>query len=76
MQVDMRRKLMEDPLLLIRKREEETKQEITSNPVKMQRLQQLVSFNDYGKILSETFNFIYVWYKFSQWKNVLHYKTV
>lgn len=35
---------MEDPLLLIRKQEEETKQQITSNPVKMKHLQQLVSF--------------------------------
>ncbi|KAK8727212.1 hypothetical protein OTU49_009754 [Cherax quadricarinatus] len=40
-QVDMRRKLMEDPLLVIRQREEETKRQITSNPVKMKQLQQL-----------------------------------
>lgn len=42
-QVDMRRKLMEDPLLLIRQREEETKREITANPVKMKQLQQLIA---------------------------------
>ncbi|CAL4176172.1 unnamed protein product, partial [Meganyctiphanes norvegica] len=41
-QVDMRRKLMEDPLLLIRKREEETKRQITHNPVKMKQLQMLI----------------------------------
>lgn len=42
LQVDMHRKLMEDPLLLIRKQEEETKRQITNNPVKMKQLQQLV----------------------------------
>lgn len=42
LQVDMHRKLMEDPLLLIRKKEEETKRQITNNPVKMKQLQQLV----------------------------------
>jgi len=41
-QVDMRRKLMEDPLLHIRKREEETKKQITHNPVKMKQLQMLI----------------------------------
>ncbi len=40
----MHRKLMEDPLLLIRKQEEETKKQITNNPVKMRQLQQLVSY--------------------------------
>ena len=42
-QVDMRRKLLEDPLLAIRQREELTRREITSNPVKMRQLQLLVS---------------------------------
>ncbi|MPC58919.1 Pre-mRNA-splicing factor CWC25 [Portunus trituberculatus] len=42
-QVDMHRKLMEDPLLLIRKQEEETKRQITNNPVKMKQLQQLIN---------------------------------
>ncbi|KAG0724063.1 Pre-mRNA-splicing factor CWC25 [Chionoecetes opilio] len=42
-QVDMHRKLMEDPLLLIRKQEEETKRQITNNPVKMKQLQQLIA---------------------------------
>jgi len=41
-QVDMRRKLMEDPLLEIRKKEQKTKAEITSNPVKMAQLKLLI----------------------------------
>lgn len=41
-QVDMKRKLMEDPLLMIRQNEEATKKAITSNPVKMKQLQLLV----------------------------------
>ncbi|XP_037779861.1 pre-mRNA-splicing factor CWC25 homolog [Penaeus monodon] len=43
MQVDMKRKLMEDPLLLIRQNEEATRRQITDNPVKMKQLQQLIS---------------------------------
>lgn len=42
-QVDMKRKLMEDPLLLIRQNEEATRRQITDNPVKMKQLQQLIS---------------------------------
>jgi len=41
-QVDMRRKLMEDPLLEIRKKEQRTKAEVTSNPVKMSQLRLLI----------------------------------
>ena len=38
----MKRKLLEDPLLAIRKREEMTKREITNNPIKRKQLQQIV----------------------------------
>ncbi|KAF2349285.1 hypothetical protein FHG87_019957 [Trinorchestia longiramus] len=41
-QVDMRRKLLDDPLLAIRKREELTKMEITNNPVKRKQLELLI----------------------------------
>ncbi|KAB7507422.1 Pre-mRNA-splicing factor CWC25-like protein [Armadillidium nasatum] len=42
-QVDMKRKLLEDPLLMIRQNEEATKRAITSNPIKMKNLQLLIS---------------------------------
>lgn len=42
-QVDIKRKLLEDPLLAIRKSENATKTAITSNPVKMKQLQLLVN---------------------------------
>ena len=42
-QVDMKRKMSEDPLLFICKQEEETKRKITSNPVKMKQLKIIIS---------------------------------
>lgn len=44
-QVDMVRKLQEDPLSAIRKKEIETRTQLLTNPVKLKQLQQLVKYN-------------------------------
>ena len=43
-QVDLARKLQEDPLCAIRKKEMETRSELLNNPVKLKQLKQLVSY--------------------------------
>jgi len=40
--VDMARKLQEDPLYIIRKKEIESRNQILKNPVKLKHLQELV----------------------------------
>jgi hypothetical protein len=42
-QVDTARKLMEDPLSAIRKKEVETRTELLSNPVRMKQLKEMVT---------------------------------
>lgn len=44
-QVDMARKLQEDPLYVMRKREIESRNQILNNPVKLKHLQELVSMS-------------------------------
>jgi hypothetical protein len=44
-QVDMARKLQEDPLYAIRKKEIESRTQILKNPVKLKQLQELVSMS-------------------------------
>ncbi|XP_064421367.1 pre-mRNA-splicing factor CWC25 homolog isoform X2 [Latimeria chalumnae] len=43
--LDMASKIREDPLFIIRKREEEKKREVLSNPVKMKKIKQLLQHN-------------------------------
>ena len=64
----MKRKLSEDPLLFIRKQEEETKRKITSNPVKMKQLQMLVSVL---LILQNIKNHIF-FVKVQYWNNIFY----
>jgi hypothetical protein len=44
-QVDMARKLQEDPLYIIKKKETESRSQILKNPVKLKQLQELVSMS-------------------------------
>jgi hypothetical protein len=44
-QVDMARKLQEDPLYVIKKKEIESRSQILRNPVKLKQLQELVSMS-------------------------------
>ncbi|XP_049964720.1 pre-mRNA-splicing factor CWC25 homolog isoform X1 [Schistocerca serialis cubense] len=48
-QVDLARKLQEDPLFAIRKKELETRSHILKNPVKLKKLQQLLSSRSSSK---------------------------
>lgn len=43
-QVDMVRKLQEDPLFMIKKKEMETKAQLLKNPVKLKKLQNMVNY--------------------------------
>ncbi|KAJ8679775.1 hypothetical protein QAD02_015562 [Eretmocerus hayati] len=45
-QVDLARKLQEDPLYAIKKKEMETRSQLLKNPVKMKQLKQMVAQND------------------------------
>lgn len=46
-QVDIVRKLQEDPLYLIQKREIESREQLLKNPRKMKQLQEMVSWSRY-----------------------------
>jgi hypothetical protein len=46
-QVDMARKLQEDPLYIIKKKEIECRSQILKNPVKLKQLQELVRMSLY-----------------------------
>ncbi|MGH0186172.1 UNVERIFIED_CONTAM: hypothetical protein FKN15_020537 [Acipenser sinensis] len=44
--LDMAAKIREDPLFMIRKREEEKKREVLTNPVKMKKIKEMILAND------------------------------
>lgn len=48
-QVDLAQKLQEDPLVAIRKREEETRQKLLQNPVKLKKLQKVLKLKKEDK---------------------------
>lgn len=47
-QVDLARKIQEDPLYIIKKKEMETKNQLLKNPVKLKQLKELVSRCDFS----------------------------
>lgn len=44
-QVDLARKLQEDPLYIIKKKEMDSRSQLLKNPVKLKQIKQLVSYN-------------------------------